>query len=43
LAQKEPPQQPALLAIPTALIGSGADVLDSDGDDPAWGARPEVA
>ena len=39
-----PPQQPALLAIPTAApIGSAADVLDSDGDDPAWGARPEAA
>jgi len=32
-----------LLAIPTAPIGSGADVLDSDGDDPAWGERPEAA
>jgi hypothetical protein len=38
-----PPCQPALLAIPTAPVGSGADVLDSDGDDPAWGKRPEVA
>jgi hypothetical protein len=39
-----PPSQPALLAIPTAPIGSGADVLDSDEvDDPAWGKRPVAA
>jgi len=35
-------QPPTLLAT-TAPIGSGADVLDSDGDDPAWGKRPEAA
>jgi hypothetical protein len=43
LVEVPPPQQPSLLAIPTAPIGSGADVLDSDGDDPAWGKRPEAA
>jgi hypothetical protein len=33
-----------LLAIPTAPIGSGADVLDSeDGDDPSWGPRKVAA
>jgi len=47
LVEVPPPQQPTLLPITSALIGSGADVLDSDddsdGDDPHWGPRPEVA
>jgi hypothetical protein len=38
-----PPQQPALLATALAPIGSGADVMDSDDNDPHWGPRPEVA
>lgn len=31
---------PLLTDLPAAMVGSGADVFD-DGDDPAWGPRPD--